>query len=252
MSTRIATVFILALLVGCAGDAPSSGTDGSVAQPVNGQEQAASALTLTATQQSGRQLYETVCWTCHGSAGRGDGPVVSAGAVPSPPNFQIGEYPGMSAVDIRARFRGALDGVDESHPHMRYVMSILQPERFQEALSYVPALIYPSEIPGSAIAGQVIYEPRCGVCHGDTGRGDGYVAESLISAKPADFTQDTLIARRDWVALFQRIREGGQGRHTTMPPWGIVFTEGEMWDLVAFIAALQEGVFPTLAEETSR
>ena len=252
MSTRSATVCMLALLVGCTADVPSFGTDDSAAQPVLSPDQAPTALALTATQQSGKQLYETVCWTCHGSAGRGDGPVVSAGAIPSPPSFQIGEYPGMSAEDIRARFRTALDGVDESHPHMRYVMSVLQPERFMEALSYVPALIYPSEIPGSAIAGQVIYEPRCEMCHGETGRGDGYVAESLISAKPADFTQDTLIARRDWVALFQRIREGGQGRHTTMPPWGMVFTEAEMWDLVAFIAALQEGVFPTLAEETSR
>ena len=158
----------------------------------------------------------------------------------------------MSAEDIRARFRGALDGVDESHPHMRYVTSILQPEKFMEALSYVPALIYPSELPGSAIAGQVIYAPRCAMCHGATGRGDGYVAESLTSAKPADFTQDTLIARRDWTTLFQRIREGGEGRHTTMPPWGMLFTDAEMWDLVAFIASLQEGVFPTLAEETSR
>jgi cbb3-type cytochrome c oxidase subunit III len=245
-------VFVLALLVGCTADAPSSGTDESVAQPVAGLDQAPSSLTLTASQQSGKQVFETVCWTCHGSAGRGDGPVASAGAVASPPNFQIGVYPNLRAKDIRARFQAALDGVDEYHPHMRYVASILQPEKFMDALSYVPALIYPSELPGSAIAGQVIYAPRCAMCHGATGRGDGYVAESLTSAKPADFTQDTLIARRDWVTLFQRIREGGQGRHTTMPPWGMVFTDAEMWDLVAFIASLQEGVFPTLAEETSR
>jgi mono/diheme cytochrome c family protein len=241
---------MLALLVGCTGDAPSSRADDSAAQPVAGLDQPPSALTLTATQQSGKQIFETVCWTCHGSAGRGDGPVVSAGVVPAPPSFQVGEYPGMSAEHIGLRFQAALDGADASQSHMQYVMSILRPEKFTEALSYVPALIYPSEIPGSAIAGQVIYEPRCGVCHGDTGRGDGYAAESLISAKPADFTQDTLIARRDWVSLFRRIREGGQGRHTSMPPWGVVFTESEMWDLVAFIATLQEGVFPTLAEET--
>ncbi len=252
MSTRSATVWMVALLVGCTGEAPSSGTNGSAAGSVATPDQATSALTLSATQQAGKQLFEIVCWTCHGSAGRGDGPVVSAGAVPAPPSFHTGEYSSMSAEALRARFRAVLVGADEAHPHMRYVMSILEPERFMEALSYIPALVYPSEIPGSAIAGQVIYEPRCGVCHGETGRGDGAAAEALISAKPADFTQDTLIARRDWVALFQRIREGGQGRHTTMPPWGMVFTEAEMWDLVAFIAALQEGVFPTLAEETTR
>lgn len=252
MFTRSAMVCMLALLVGCTGDAPpASGADGSAADPFLSQDQAPSALTLSAAQQEGKQLFETVCWTCHGTAGRGDGPVVRAGAVPAPPNFQIGEYPGMSAEDIRARFRAALVGVDESHPHMQYIMSVLQPESFMEALSYIPALIYPAEIPGGAIAGRVIYEPRCAVCHGDTGRGDGFAAGSLVDATPADFTQDSLIANRDWTALFRRIREGGQGRHTSMPPWGMLFTESEMWDLVAYIAALQEGVFPTLAEETS-
>lgn len=252
MSTRSATVWMVALLVGCTGDAPSSGTNGSAAGSVATPDQATSALTLSATQQAGKQLFEIVCWTCHGSAGRGDGPVVSAGAVPAPPSFHTGEYSSMSAEDLRARFRAVLVGADEAHPHMRYVMSILEPERFMEALSYIPALVYPSEIPGSAIAGQGIYGPRCAVCHGETGRGDGVAAESLIAAAPADFTQDTLIAARDWAGLFRRIREGGMGQHTSMPPWGMLFTEAEMWDLVAFIAALQDGVFPTLAEETSR
>jgi hypothetical protein len=31
-----------------------------------------------------------------------------------------------------------------------------------------------------------------------------------------------------------------------MPPWGVVFTDEEMWDLVAFIGSLQPGVFPPL------
>lgn len=127
---------------------------------------------------------------------------------------------------------------------MRYVTSILQPEKFAEALSYLPALIFPSAIPGSAITGGAMYQTRCQGCHGAEGRGDGPAAASLVSEPPADFTQDALIASRDWEVLFNRIREGGQGRHTSMPPWGIVFTEAEMWDLVAFIGSLQPGVFP--------
>jgi mono/diheme cytochrome c family protein len=252
MFTRSAMTFMLALLVGCTADAPpASANGGSASEPILSTDQVPSALTLSAIQQGGKQLFETVCWTCHGTAGRGDGPVVTARAVSAPPSFQIGDYPGMSAADLKARFRAALVGVDESHPHMQYVMSVLQPESFMEALTYLPALVYPSEIPGSAIAGRVIYEPRCAVCHGETGRGDGFAAGSLIAATPADFTQNELIANRDWAGLFSRIREGGQGRHTSMPPWGMLFTEAEMWDLVAYIAALQEGVFPTLAAETS-
>lgn len=134
MFTRSAMVCMLALLVGCTADAPSaSGTGGSTGELAVSSDQVPSALTLSTIQQGGKRLFETVCWTCHGTAGRGDGPVVIARAVSAPPSFQIGEYPGMSAEDLKARFRAALVGVDESHPHMQYVMSVLQPESFTKA-----------------------------------------------------------------------------------------------------------------------
>ena len=158
----------------------------------------------------------------------------------------------MSVADFERRFTAALAGEDDTHPHMRYVTSILQPDKFTDALGYLPALIYPAEIPGSAIAGSVLYEKRCRACHGDEGRGDGPTAPYLGSAQPADFTQDPLIASRDWGGVFARIREGGQGRHTSMPPWGVVFTDEEMWDLVAFIGSLQPDVFPPLGEALHR
>jgi mono/diheme cytochrome c family protein len=60
---------------------------------------------------------------------------------------------------------------------------------------------------------------------------------------PADFTTDTLIAARNWEAVFRRIREGGRAVHgSSMPPWGIVLSEEETWDVVAFLATFQPGV----------
>jgi mono/diheme cytochrome c family protein len=58
--------------------------------------------------------------------------------------------------------------------------------------------------------------------------------------RPADFTADTLIAKRDWQGLFGRIRDGGRAVHgSSMPPWGIALSETDMWDLVAYIATFQ-------------
>lgn len=248
---RLSTViFTGAILAACAGDAPQDRAEEPAAASGTS-EGPASLLQLSDTQQRGRRLFETICWTCHGSAGRGDGPVALAGAVSAPPNFLTGDYPSLSAADLEWRFRGVLAGADDTHPHMRYITSILESASFLEALAYIPALTYPSEIPGSAIAGSVTYQFRCQPCHGETGRGDGSIAD-LLEVRPADFTQDTLIARRDWEAIFQRIREGGQGTHSSMPPWGIFFSEDEMWDLTAFISSLRPGVFPSLAEVTSR
>ncbi len=250
MARLSAVILMGAILAACAGEAPRDRAEEPAAASGTS-EGPGSLLQLSDTQQRGRRLFETICWTCHGSAGRGDGPVVLAGSVSAPPNFLTGDYASLSATDLEWRFRGVLAGVDETHPHMRYITSILEPASFLEALAYIPALIYPSDIPGSAVAGSVTYRTRCQACHGETGRGDGYIAD-MLEVRPADFTQDTLIAKRDWEAIFQRIREGGQTTHSSMPPWGIFFSEDEMWDLVAFISSLQPGVFLSLADVTSR
>lgn len=244
-----AVILTSAILAACVGDVPQDRAE-ELEAVGDTSEGPTSLLRLSDTQQRGRRLFETICWTCHGSAGRGDGPVTLAGSVSTPPDFLTGDYPSLSVADLEWRFRGVLAGADDTHPHMRYVTSILDPSSFLDALAFIPALTYPSEIPGSAIAGRETYRFRCLACHGETGRGDGSIGE-LLEIRPADFTQDTLIAQRDWEAVFQRIREGGQATHSSMPPWGIFFSEAEMWDLVAFISSLQPGVFPSLAEVTS-
>ena len=125
---------------------------------------------------------------------------------------------------------------------MRNVMSIADPEAFASALAYLPALTYPDELPGSAIAGHANYLLRCQACHGPSGQGDGPGAVVLDLA-PANFVQDTLLAARDFQALFDKIRSGGGGLHgSTMPAWGVMLTDGEVWDLVSYISTFQPGV----------
>jgi mono/diheme cytochrome c family protein len=237
---KLAMVAVCVTLVGCSGpsDSPASGTEGGVAAASG-----SAPFPLTAMQEQGRVIYETMCWTCHGNAGRGDGPAVQAGSIPAPPSFHSQEYAGSSADELQQRFSAGVAGADPRHPHMQYVSSLLRPERFTEALSFIPALSYPPEILGSALAGERLYDYRCSGCHGLSGRGDGTASGSLIQMAPADFTTDTLIATRNWEAVFQRIREGGRSVHgSSMPPWGIVLSVEETWDLVAFLATFQPGV----------
>ena len=158
----------------------------------------------------------------------------------APPSFHSAEYEGIDPSTLERRFLGSLDGTDERHAHMQYVASLLVPERFADALAFIPALTYPEELPGSALGGQAIYEFRCQGCHGTTGRGDGTAAGSLIAAKPADFTVDTLLANRSWDALYARIDDGGQSVHgSSMPPWEVVLTPDEIWDLISYLATFQ-------------
>ncbi|TFH66578.1 MAG: cytochrome c [Gemmatimonadales bacterium] len=118
---------------------------------------------------------------------------------------------------------------------------ISQPSHWPWAISRL--LTYPPEFTvGSAIAGHRNYLLRCQGCHGPGGRGDGPGAE-VLNPTPANFTQDTLLAARNFQAAFDKIRLGGGGVHgSAMPAWGVMLDDGDVWDLVAYISTFQPGV----------
>lgn len=236
---RLLVVAVRALLAACApSDSPA--TDAGTARYG---ELVSAPFSLTPEQQQGRVIYETMCWTCHGISGRGDGPAVSSGAAAAPPSFHSEAFVRMEPGELQQHFAAGVSGSDVDHPHMQYVSSLLKPERFREALSFIPALAYPTEIPGSALGGETLYAFRCSACHGSDGRGEGRAAASLVEIAPADFTSDTLLASQDWDAVYRRIREGGREVHgSAMPPWGVVFSDEETWDLVAYLATFQGGL----------
>lgn len=75
---------ILFLLTACGGS-----NDGSGGSP---SQKASSGVTITpADREAARVKFETLCATCHGKTGAGDGPA-SQGLTPKPRNFQDPEW----------------------------------------------------------------------------------------------------------------------------------------------------------------
>lgn len=236
-----ASVAILALA--CAGDTqPPEGEATAEAAAAESGPRQGLPFTLTARQERGQETYRSHCWSCHGDAGRGDGPAPTSGAVPRPPDLLSGGYPRMTVAELEHRFEAAIEEGAATHPHMQAVTSLVGVEGFKDALAYVAALVYPPDVPGSALHGKEIYEFRCVVCHGSDGRGDGSAVEFLGDIRPADFTSDTLIAARNFNGLFARVKEGGRMHESYMPAWGVMYSDEDIWDLVAFISAFQAGV----------
>lgn len=245
---RFAAFAALAALGACGEQAPPPAEEADSPAAAEASPTALLAA-LSEEQAEGRVIYQSLCWTCHGTGGRGDGPAAQSDTVGQPQDFIAGGYADLSVEELATRFEASLTGerVDSAHPHMQSVIAILKPDRFRTALSYVPVLAYPSAIPGSAITGMELYETRCAACHGEDGDGEGYAAEALTVVKPADFRTDSLVVAGNWEGLFQRIQEGGRSVHgSSMPPWGVALSDAEMWDLVAYVATFREGALPPL------
>ena len=97
--------------------------------------------------------------------------------------------------------------------------------------------------------GKTLFAQNCAACHGESGAGDGVFADQLEAAgmasqqgmagsldmsmtSPVDFTRPDLLGASP--ALLQgKMLRGGMG--TGMPMWGNIFTDEQLWNLVAYL-----------------
>ena len=108
--------------------------------------------------------------------------------------------------------------------------------------------------PESLANGQRLYAQNCAACHGENGAGDGIFADDLAQAgeasmqsmsgatdmmmqTPINFADPKRILGASPALLQGKILRGGMG--TGMPMWGSIFTEDQIWDLIAYIYSFQ-------------
>jgi mono/diheme cytochrome c family protein/plastocyanin len=118
----------------------------------------------------------------------------------------------------------------------------------------VAYLWYSNTTPESLANGKQLYAQNCAACHGENGAGDGVFADDLAQAgeasmqsmsgamnmsmqNPVDFTDPKRMLAASPALLQGKILRGGMG--TGMPMWGVIFTEEQVWDLIAYIHSFQ-------------
>jgi len=106
----------------------------------------------------------------------------------------------------------------------------------------------------SLVNGKQLYVQNCAACHGENGAGNGVFADDLKAAgdasaqtmagaqsmtmqTPANFTDPTRMLGASPALLQGKILRGGMG--TGMPMWGSIFTDDQIWDLIAYIYSFQ-------------
>jgi mono/diheme cytochrome c family protein len=119
----------------------------------------------------------------------------------------------------------------------------------------VVAYIWQSNTTPEAFAnGKELYAQNCAACHGENGAGDGIFADELAKTgeasmqsmdgsmdmamqTPIDFTDSQRMLGAAPALLQGKILRGGMG--TGMPMWGSIFTEGQIWDVIAYLYSFQ-------------
>jgi mono/diheme cytochrome c family protein len=87
--------------------------------------------------------------------------------------------------------------------------------------------------------GRKYYATYCSGCHGESGKGDGPVAESL-PVKPANHTDGAAMKQLSDKFLLEIISKGGGavGKSPFMPAWGSQLREKQIRDIIAHLRSL--------------
>jgi mono/diheme cytochrome c family protein len=184
---------------------------------------------------TGKDSFDTYCAPCHGTAGRGDGPVAAAlktrpADLTSLARRNNGSFP-------RERVRDFVTGTGRTPAaHGTSDMPVWGPlfrtfesdararVRVDNVVAHVEALQAPTTAPGDA--GSQLFRTYCGSCHGTDARGSGPLAAQL-RRPPPDLTTFTM--RNGGLFPSERVRRIIDGRDITshgdsaMPVWGDAF-----------------------------
>ena len=93
-----------------------------------------------------------------------------------------------------------------------------------------------------------LYQTNCAACHGENGAGDGQFADEMKAIAernqtehgiqaPTNFTNAEHLLETKPAILQGLILRGGMG--TGMPMWGSIFTEDQIWNLIAYLYSFQ-------------
>jgi len=219
----------------------------------------ASVIAQTAAKKgdikTGKNVYNEICFACHGERGDGKGPSWF-NTKPSPQVFINSVY--MSRLTDEYIFNvvkyGKLAVLNAQIPDkklpglaMPAFGQVLDDQQIRDLIKFERAF---SQGGTQSAEMREIFDAACAVCHGKSGRGDGeraytkqpapkyFVSEGQPS--PMNLTDPQLMARFNDDFLFSLIKKGKIGavmedKFDTMQPFGQVLSDKEIWSVIRYI-----------------
>jgi cytochrome c oxidase cbb3-type subunit 3 len=181
----------------------------------------------------GHELFDTYCFVCHGTSGKGDGPLAPK-LQKQPANLT--DKARMSKRSEKALFN-IVKGTDTHNINgvmPKWGQALSDPD-IKALVAYLHFLSNSAEaLPGDPHRGEAIYARHCSACHGVRGRGDGVMA-NILPMKPADHTQAGAVAKMSNQQMMAIISEGKGGY---MPGWKELLSAEEIAAVSSYIRLL--------------
>ena len=190
----------------------------------------------------GRRLYVSYCLLCHGSEGKGDGPLAKAMDI-SPADLSTTVRSRSDTIltkIITGEGRQTITGRDrhnllsEAMPEWKDVFSANQVQALIAYLRFLSRAKH--ELMGDPEVGMQLYQKYCQVCHGTEGDGDG-IMTNLMGITPMDHTNPNETNALDNEEIARRILDG-KGRY--MPAWRGILNQADVEALVSYIRLLSQ------------
>lgn len=190
----------------------------------------------------GRRLYVSYCQLCHGTDGKGDGPLARVMQI-SPADLTTTIRSRSDTIltkIITGEGRQTITGRDrhnllsEAMPEWKDVFTDSQVKALIAYLRFLGRSEH--ELMGDPGIGMQLYQRYCQVCHGIEGDGDGIMTE-LMGITPMDHTNPNETNKLDNERLIDSILDG-QGKF--MPAWRGILSQSDVEALVSYIRLLSQ------------
>lgn len=188
----------------------------------------------------GRRLYVSYCQLCHGTGGKGDGPLAMEMQI-SPADLTTTVRSRSDTILVKiitGNGRQTITGRDrhnllsDAMPEWKDIFSESQVKALIAYLRFLGSTRH--ELMGDPEVGHRLYQKYCQVCHGVEGDGDG-IMTTLMGIKPMDHTNPNETNAFDNEELVKAILDG-EGRF--MPAWRGILSQSDVEALVSYIRLL--------------
>jgi len=188
----------------------------------------------------GRRLYVSYCQLCHGTGGKGDGPLAKVMKI-SPADLTTTVRSRSDTIltkIITGEGRQTITGRDrhnllsDAMPEWKDVFNESQITALIAYLRFLSRTKH--DLMGDPEVGLQLYQKYCQVCHGVEGEGDGIMTK-LMGIMPMDHTNPNVTNSLDNEELVKSILDG-KGKF--MPAWRGILSQTDVEALVSYIRLL--------------